>query len=107
MTLRDRWLWVGVVLGPAAWFLDLVVSYAVSPGPHRAGPRALLLPTSGAALLLAAAGAAIGWRNLAATARASRARFLAEAGIVLGALAMLLVVALALPTLVLVPGGEP
>ena len=107
MTQRDRWLWIGVLVGPAAWFGNLLVSYAVCPGPRHAGPIALLLAISAAAFVLAAGGALIGWRSLDGAAASTRARFLAEASLALSVLAMLLVVATALPTLVLVPGGEP
>ena len=107
MTRRDRWLWIGVLAGPFAWFADLVVSYAVCPGPRHAGPVALLLAISAAAFVLAAAGGVIGWRSLGAVADSHRARFLAEASIALSVLAMLLVIATAMPTVMLVPGGEP
>jgi hypothetical protein len=107
VTRRDRWLWIGVLAGPLAWFADLTLSYAVCPGPRRAGPAALLLAISAAAFVLAAAGGVIGWRSLDAATSSTRARFLAEASLALSVLAMLLVIATAMPTLVLVPGGEP
>jgi hypothetical protein len=107
VTRRDRWLWVGVMAGPIAWFADLMVSYAVCPGPRRAGPIALLLAISAAAFLLAAGGGVIGWRGLGAASHSHRARFLAEASLALSVLAMLLVAAMAMPTLMLIPGGEP
>jgi hypothetical protein len=107
VTGRDRWLWIGVVAGPIAWFADLTLSYVACPGPRRAGPVALLLAISAAAFLLAAAGGLIGWRSLGPASHSHRARFLAEASLALSVLAMLLVVAMAIPTVMLIPGGEP
>ncbi|HET9627266.1 MAG TPA: hypothetical protein VFP84_38160, partial [Kofleriaceae bacterium] len=63
---RDAWLWIAAAIGPLAWFGDLVISFAVSPGPHRAPDAPALLAISGAAFVLAALGAVIAWRTPAA-----------------------------------------
>jgi hypothetical protein len=107
---RNVWLWFATVAGPVAWFGDLLVSYAVAPGPHRRPDAASLLAISGAALALALAGAVVAWRQLRAApppGSAPRPRFLAEAGLAMSGIAVALVVATALPTLILLPGGEP
>jgi hypothetical protein len=107
---RDVWLWFATAAGPVAWFGDLLVSYAAAPGPHRRPDAASLLAISGTALLLACAGALVAWQQLRATRppeAAPRPRFLAEAGLAMSGLAIALVIATALPTLILSPGGEP
>ena len=106
---RDAWLWFAAVVGPAAWFADLLISYAVTPGPHRPRDAGILLAISAAALVLGGAGLLIAWRALRqrAVSSAPRPRFLAHAGIAMSILSMTLVIATALPTLMLVPGGEP
>jgi hypothetical protein len=107
---RDGWLWFATAAGPVAWFGDLLVSYVVAPGPHRGPDTSGLLAISGAALLLALAGALVAWRQLRASRSpdaAPRPRFLAEAGLAMSGLAIALVIATALRTLILLPGGEP
>lgn len=101
---RDAWLVPAAVVGPLAWFADLVISFGVAPAPHRAPDAAALLAISGAAFAFAAAGGLVSWRALRA---GEQRRFIARAGVALSMLAMLLVVATALPTLLLTPGGEP
>jgi hypothetical protein len=106
---RNAWQWIAVAMGPVAWFADLVVSYAVSPGPHRPRDASLLLAISGTAFALTGAAALIAWHQLRAPAveRASRPRFLAHAGLALAVLSLMLIAATAAPTLVLAPGAEP
>jgi hypothetical protein len=105
---RDAWQWIAVVLGPIAWFADLMISYVVSPGPHHPRDAAPLLAISGTAFALTVAAALIAWRHLRAPAvnQAPR-RFMAHAGLGLAVLSMMLIAATAAPTLLLTPGGEP
>jgi hypothetical protein len=106
---RDIVLWFAAVVGPVAWFADLLISYAVIPGPHRPRDAGPLLAISAVALVLGGAGLLIAWRALREreVSSAPRPRFLAHSGIALSVLSMALVIATALPTLMLIPGGEP
>jgi hypothetical protein len=106
---RDTWLWIGVTAGPAAWFGDLLLSFVVTPGPHDPWDSGPLLAISIAAFAIALVSTAISWRMLWTTRPdgSPRAKFLAEAGVAMSVLGVLLVAATAVPALMLVPGAEP
>jgi hypothetical protein len=103
-------LWIGVLAGPVAWALDLTVSYAIVQWTCGGGPRIVLHLISLAALAIVAAGAMMSWRALAAAAPGQRedgshpeerGRFMAVLGLVMCAMFALVVVAAAIPRLVL------
>jgi MFS family permease len=114
MRPRDLLLWVALFAGPLAWFVDLVVSYALSPpahhrssviGPWLVGAAAFAVAIGAGLLALALL------RQLPpadrAGPRARRARFMALGAIALSAVSALLVLATAVPKWGLPPGAEP
>lgn len=115
---RDRWQqpgmllaqWAGVLLGPFGWALHLQVSYTLATfacdHPWRLSVHVIAV----AALALALGGAALGWRNWRVSRdapgeghRVQRSRFMALAGILLGAYFALVIVAQWIPTLFIEP----
>ena len=107
-------LWFGILAGPSAWLLQLLVSYPLAQlschaGFHSQHPLALQA-IAGAALLLVGAGAFTAWQaREAAPADASsaggravdRSRFMAGLGLLFALLFGLVVIATAIPTWIL------
>lgn len=101
------WLMAGLLLPPAAWFLDLQISYLLVKWICRTGYRGVLFAVSGASLAVIAAAAAMSWAclNRLRTAgvepegarREDRSFFLAVSGLVLSATFALLVLVSAIP----------
>ena len=103
-------LWIGLFAGPAAWALDLTVSYALVPracDTHSPGTLQLL---SIASLTIAAGAAATSWWALGRTSNhgptdggrpGQRARFMAVLGLASSALFALQIIAGAVPHWVL------
>lgn len=97
----DAWLWAGVLAGPIAWGVDLVVSYVVVEGRVAARPG-VLLAISAVAFVVSVGGAAIGARMRRRVA-GERPRFMAHMGIAMSLFFALVIVAMAVPRLVLLP----
>ncbi|MGQ9371759.1 hypothetical protein [Azospirillum sp. ST 5-10] len=102
-------LWAGWFLGPLAWAVHESLSYGLVPWICQDGHRLVLHLITAGTLVVAAAGLLVGWRNRrrAAAARPAmgeraykRARFLAAAGLALGALSLVAIVVESIPTLV-------
>ena len=103
-------LWAGILAGPVAWALDLLISYAVVKWTClRAQQWPLDVCTLGA-LALAAAGAALSWHALQQTMYAEptdggappqRAKFMAILGVATSALFALQIAAAWIPRWVL------
>jgi hypothetical protein len=98
--------WTGVLAGPIAWALDLMVSYSIVQwscgGPH---PLVLHL-VSWIALLIIVGGLAASWRVLAEAPRgaapvAQRTRFMGWLGVVSCAMFATTIVATAIPRWIL------
>jgi hypothetical protein len=106
MPARDRWLWIAAVAGPLAWFLDETVSWSVTPAAYERGPSWPLHLVSALALAVAIASTIVAWRRVP-QADSTRARMMAYGALVLGLLAILLVLATAVPKWMLAPGAEP
>jgi hypothetical protein len=108
----QRALWFGLFAGPAAFLLNLQISYMLAPQSCRAGSTVALHVTNVACLALAVAGGLIAWRSWRRTGREwpgdeggviSRSRFMAALGVMTSALCALVVVAQWIPTLFLSP----
>jgi hypothetical protein len=104
-------LWIGMLLAPIAWSLQVEVLYLTSEYGCHASNFTLNHLVSIAALVMAILGAAMAWRGLAidtadseeSDVRSSRSRFMALVGVLTSVLFSLLIVAQWLPTLVGVP----
>lgn len=117
MIRRDRLLWAAAATGPSAWFADLVVSYALAPGPGAREGDARLHLVSLASFLVAAAALAVAIRQMRAVpvekeehthdASLQRARLLAVAAVVLCAFSLVLIAGTEIPNWTLDAGDEP
>jgi hypothetical protein len=106
--------WVFAAAGPLAWFIAHVASWMLAPGAHETAGLAALYAIDAAAFIVAVtagAGALVRLRSLSRVApadrRVQRARFVALSGLGLSGMSIVLVIALALPHLLLLPGAEP
>jgi hypothetical protein len=105
------------LVGPAAWFVLLCVAWAIAPAAHEPGWTGPLLGLHALALAAAAAPGLLAYRVLRQLRRepggggldpaGERTRFLAGMALALSALAILLVLASAVPLAILAPGAEP
>lgn len=109
---RDGMLWVGLFAGPVAWGLDFLVSYLLVWRARTTGRTLGLHLATAAALAVTGLGAALAWRvwsevrddGGAAEGRVrSRARFMALCGLLMCAGSALLILATAIPKVVLRP----
>lgn len=110
------WLWVLVGFGPAAWFLDLTIGWALGPPAHESSRLGLIRGLHLAAVVMAAIGIGLAARELmqlpvhepadALDLRRQRSRFLAIAAVVFGAVSLLLVTGNLFAALLLT-GDEP
>ena len=103
---QDALLWLAVLAGPLAWAAQLQINYALTPTACALGGKTFLHLVSLVAFLVAVAGAFVGWlwrKKLPAgstergDAEASRARFMALSGMILGVFFALVIVALEIP----------
>jgi hypothetical protein len=103
-------LWAGILAGPLAWGLDLMVSYALVKGVCASQRTTLFQAITAAALAIVAGGlvvSSLAVRRTAADvptdggAPRQRARFMALVGVTSGALFALAIVANAIPWMVL------
>ena len=107
MMKRDRLLWLSAAAGPLVWFVLLFAAYSVTPPAHMMGRVMTLRLLHLGALMVTLAAAAIAVRELDGARKNERARFMATGALALSALSVALVIASAIPTLMLVPGAEP
>jgi hypothetical protein len=107
---RDVLLWFAVLAGPFAWAMHEQVSYMLTPTACDSGRHILLHLVSLVALLIALAGAALGWSRFKAfpegstekgDPEASRIRFMALSAAVSCAFFALVILAAEVPNLVL------
>jgi hypothetical protein len=105
-------LWMGLLLAPTAFLVNLELSYLAVPESCARGTAPPLHLIHGACLLAALAGAVIAWQRWSAGAgghpseaglSASRSQFLAGLGLAGSALFALTIVAQWIPTLTLHP----
>jgi hypothetical protein len=107
---KELLAWLGVMISPLAFLVDLQLSYTLVRPLCAAGGRALIHLPGVLALGMMATGAWIGWTRLsrlrddALQVRwAERAHFMAVSALVLSAFFVLLVVAMAIAKVVLSP----
>jgi hypothetical protein len=102
--------WFGILAGPAAWFVDQQISYSIVQWVCGGGPHVVLHLISLASLLVAGAGAFASWTVLQRTRPSAaedgsqpdeRGRFMAILGLVSCAFFALVIVAMAVPRVVL------
>jgi hypothetical protein len=96
--------WIVLAAGPLAWFAALVADWMLTPGAHEAGSVAALYAIDAAALVVALVACALAARRLRANAPD---RFVVVAGLGIAALSAVLVIGLAIPLVLLLPGAEP
>lgn len=105
-------LWMGLLLAPTAFLVNLELSYLAVPASCVRGTALSLHLVHGACLLVAIAGAVVAWRSWSragigwpgeACGPAARSRFLAGLGFAGSALFALTIVAQWIPTLTLHP----
>jgi hypothetical protein len=98
-------LWSGWLLVPLAWLVQLVLAYALVPWTCGRRSHVLQYLVAAGMLLVAISGLTLAWRAVHASDRRSMPsqtrQFLAQAGLGLGIMFLLAMVALAIPTLVL------
>jgi hypothetical protein len=106
--------WIAAAAGPIAWFACHVASWMLAPPAHETGSVAPLLAIDAVALAVAIAAGVVALRRARSLYRTppvdravQRARFVAISGVALSALSIILMIGLALPTFLLLPGAEP
>ena len=110
---RDASLLVACALGPATFFLLLVVAYGITPGAHEHRDATTLRILHGIGLLVVLGGLALSVRELQKTAGdtgdpiVQRRRFLAILARGVSVLSLLLVLGMTSATLILLPGAVP
>jgi hypothetical protein len=107
----DAQLVAGVLLGPFAWILDEGLSYSLEQHSCSTGHFYVLHVISAVALIIALGGAGIAWRQLSLVGTGSeeggsirdRSWWMARLGIALGIGFGVVIVALAVPKILLSP----
>jgi hypothetical protein len=92
---RDLVLWLTLLASPAAWFLNLNAKFALTQW------KPALFAISGATLAVAALSGSVAWREWRNTGPDERARSMALGGVVLSGLFFLVILAQAIPDLML------
>lgn len=101
MTRLEKAAWVGVFAGPAAWAVDLVLSYAFVHRVHATGDKMPFHLITLGAVAVVALGAAADFRFLrSAQARDATRRFVAASGLALNGFFFLLIFATAIAKVV-------
>ena len=105
-------LWFGLFAGPAAFLLNLQISYMLAPASCRLGNTIALHATNVVCLALAVAGGLVAWRHWRRSGGSwsgeeggvlSRIRFMAALGAMTSALFALVIFAQWIPAFVLNP----
>jgi hypothetical protein len=103
------WTWIAATAGPVAWFLCLMVFYAVGPNQDHRTREGLMLAIAGAGLMVTLAAIVVGWREVRAARHepswriAGQMEGIGHAAIGLGALSLLMIAALAVGVLAFAP----
>ncbi len=105
-------LWAGILAGPVAWLLQMQTGYALVPWACATGHVFVLHLVTLGGLLIAAAGALIGWREWQRAGREwpkgkggpqTRRRFMAVLGLLTSVLFFFVIVAQGIPSFILNP----
>jgi hypothetical protein len=99
--------WVLVFIAPITWFVAHVGNWMVAPGAHDVRSLWRLGLIDGAAVAIVVIALAASIVRLRANRDGERRQFLLLAAIGVSALVILLMIAMALPTLLLPAGAEP
>lgn len=109
--MRDAELWWAILIGPAAWALDQGISYAIDQHACSTGHFYVLHVATICFGLLGLSGAAIGWRQLSrhrggneeGGSTRDRSWFMALLGILLSIEFTIVILAMAVPKIILSP----
>jgi hypothetical protein len=94
-----------LLLGPAAWALDLVGSYVLVPSLKERHSAGWLLLLTGITLAMASLGVGLAWRTRASQRESGAGgEFIATFGAVLNAYFIVVIIATAFPKVLLGPG---
>jgi hypothetical protein len=105
-------LWWAILIGPVAWIIDQGLSYSIDQHACSTGKFYLLHIITAASLVLALTGVLVGWRQLRRTPAGAnedggtprdRSWFMAWLGILLSLEFVIVVVAMAVPKILLSP----
>ena len=105
-------LWTGVLLAPVVWATQMEINYLLVPYACMTGHRVALYLVTLAALILAAAGGFIAWRNWQEAGREwpddagdarTRSRFMAVLGLLTSSMFFLVILAQGIPDFILHP----
>jgi hypothetical protein len=102
---RDTTLTLAGVAGPAAWFVNLVTAYIITPPAHERGAGVALRVVGAVALLVAIAGAVVAARHLRDPGE--RVKFHAAYATTVCAFSALLILGMGLVPFLLPAGAEP
>ena len=107
---RDLALWISILAGPLLWLMSFEALFALAPWACTFQDKLALYMVSLAAFLLSGASALLGWRQWTALGRewagegagpVARGRIMAIGGIVLSSGSCLIIIAQAIPELIL------
>lgn len=107
---RDVALWTGILSGPIVWLLSFEANFALAPWACVFQAKLALYLVSIAALLLTASGGLLAWRQWSAAGKAApgdeagalpRIRVMAIGGVLMSGMFFLVILAQAIPELVL------
>jgi hypothetical protein len=110
MTKRDLALWAGILLGPLAWALSMGTNFALAPWACVWGWKTMLYVVTIVALVICAGSAALSWREWRHLGRempgeaygaVPRGRLMAFSGVILSAMAALIIIAQGIPQIML------
>ena len=103
-------LWTGVLAGPVVWLFSFQANFTLAPWACEFNTKVALFLVTIAALLLVAGSGLLAWREWSALGRVSpddtagamgRSRIMALGGVLLSAMFFLVIVAQAIPELIL------
>jgi hypothetical protein len=107
---RNLALWTGVLAGPVVWLLSFEANFTLAPWACEFNTKIALFLVTIAALILVAASGLLAWREWNTLGRVSpddiagalgRSRVMALGGVLLSAMFFLVIVAQAIPELIL------
>ena len=107
---RDLALWTGILLGPIVWLMSFEANFALVPWACIWQAKLTLYLVSLLALILSGAAGLLAWRQWTELGREadprggdtlSRSRIMAFGGVILSTLSCLIIIAQAIPELIL------
>lgn len=110
MTSHAFALWTGILIGPIAWLVSFEINFALAPWACVSQQKAALYVVSLVALIISAGGGILAWREWKQLGSEwpgqgggaiPRSRIMALSGMVLSAMFCLVIIAQAIPELIL------